>query len=185
MSTIFIGGSRDIHSLPDEIKSRLDTIMEQAHRVVLGDANGVDKAVQKYLADNCYPNVTLFCSGAEPLNNIGKWIVRTVGTGGTIKDYKFYAAKDRDMAREADFGLMIWDGMSPGTLLNLVRLSQAGKITVLYDLSHKDIFNFKMAEQIRAFILGCGLSIRSGVEKRATQEEKAFLANAASATKAR
>jgi hypothetical protein len=185
MSTIFIGGSRDVHSLPDELKSRLDTIMDRDHQVILGDANGTDKAVQNYLADNRYRNVTLFCSGATPRNNIGKWTVRTVVTGSKSKDYKFYAAKDREMAREADFGLMIWNGMSPGTLLNIVRLSQAGKIAILYDLPHKDIFNFKTAEETRSFILSCELSIRSDIEKRATQDERAFLANATLATKTR
>lgn len=183
MSTIFIGGSRDVHSLSDELTSRLDTIMDRNHQVVVGDAIGVDKAVQNYLADNDYRNVTIFCSGAQPRNNIGKWTVRSVVAGSKTKGYKFYAAKDREMAREADFGLMIWNGMSSGTLLNLVRLSQAGKITILYDLPHKDILNFKTAEQTRAFILGCEVAIRSGIEKRATQEEKAFLINAALATK--
>lgn len=183
MSTIFIGGSRDVRSLPDELKSRLAAVMDQGHRLVLGDANGVDKAVQKYLADNRYLNVTIFCSGAEARNNVGKWTVRPVVTESKTKDFKFYAAKDREMAREADFGLMIWNGMSAGTLLNLVRLSQAGKITVLYDLSHKEIFNFKTADQARTFILGCEASIRAGIEKRATEEEQAFLANAALAMK--
>jgi hypothetical protein len=80
---------------------------------------------------------------------------------------------------------MIWNGMSPGTLLNIVRLSQAGKIAILYDLPHKDIFNFKTAEETRSFIFSCELSIRSGIEKRATQDERAFLANATLATKPR
>ncbi|MBS0234507.1 MAG: putative addiction module antidote protein [Proteobacteria bacterium] len=179
MKTIFIGGSRDISRLPQELKERLDAVMAQGHRVILGDASGADKAVQKYLADHAYRNVTLFCSGDRPRNNVGNWMTRNVIVESKTKDYQFYAAKDREMAREADFGLMIWDGKSPGTLLNLLRLSQADKIAVLYNIPTKDVVNFKMADQIRRYIASCDAPVRADIEKRATPLEKMFLAGEA------
>lgn len=175
MRTIFIGGSRDITRLPPELQHRLDTVINQGHRVILGDANGADKAVQKYLADRHYRNVTLFCSGDRPRNNLGHWSIRNIEAPGKTKDYLFFAAKDREMAREADFGLMIWDGKSPGTLLNLVRLSKEDKIAVLYHLPRKDVMNFKTGDQLREFISSCDSGVRADIEKRATKEEKSFL----------
>lgn len=175
MNTIFIGGSRVVTKLPPDVQARLQTIISQGHHVVVGDANGADKAVQSYLAENAFKAVTLFCSGDKPRNNVGNWKIENVAADSKTKDYQFFAAKDREMARRADFGLMIWDGKSPGTLLNIVRLVQAGKIAVLYDVPHKQTVNFKTAEQLRAFFLSSPKTLQADIQKRATGQEKRFL----------
>lgn len=175
MNTIFIGGSRDVTKLPAELINRLDAIITQRHRVLVGDANGADKQVQKYLASKNYPDVILYCSGEKPRNNVGEWTVHPVVVQAKAKDYHFYAMKDREMAEAADFGLMIWDGKSPGTLLNLVRLIERGKIAVLYHLPEKHVLNFKSAQQLRTYLSHCSDTVRSDIIKRATPEEKRFL----------
>lgn len=177
MNTIFIGGSREVTRLPKDVQARLDEIIRKNHHVILGDANGADKAVQKYLSDNKFKNVTLFCSGDQPRNNVGHWPIQAVTADSKSKDYHFFAAKDREMARRADFGLMIWDGKSPGTLLNLVRLLQGGKIAVLYNAAQKQTVNIKTAAQLREFYRACKDTIRADIEKRATGQEKRFLAD--------
>ena len=108
MNTIFIGGSRHVSRLPSEVKKRLDNVVASGHHVIVGDANGADKAVQKHLYDIHYDKVTVFCSGASPRNNLGTWFTHHVDPPKNAKGFQFYAAKDREMAREADFGLMIW-----------------------------------------------------------------------------
>ncbi|WBT37758.1 addiction module antidote protein [Hyphomicrobium sp. DMF-1] len=175
MNTIFIGGSREVARLPQEVQARLDEIIKKNHHVIVGDANGADKAVQKYLADREFQNVTLFCSGDTPRNNVGHWKVQSVTVNSKTKDYQFFAAKDREMARRADFGLMIWDGKSPGTLLNLVRLLQGSKIAVLINVPQKQTHNIKTADQLREFYRACTNSIRSDLERRATGLEMRFL----------
>ncbi len=175
MNTIFIGGSREVTRLPADVQARLDEIIKKDHHVIVGDANGADKAVQKYLSDHKFKNVTLYCSGDRPRNNVGHWPIQSVTVDSKTKDYQFFAAKDREMARRADFGLMIWDGKSPGTLLNLVRLLQGRKIAVLYNVPQKHTTNFKTADQLREFYRACKDTIRADIEKRATGQEKRFL----------
>lgn len=175
MNTIFIGGSREVTKLPADVVARLEEIIKKGHHVIVGDANGADKAVQKYLSDHRFKNVTLFVSGDKPRNNVGSWPIQSVATDSKTKDYQFFAAKDREMARRADFGLMIWDGKSPGTLLNMVRLLQGSKIAVLYNVPSKQTVNIKTADQLRSFLRACAPSIRSDIEKRATAQEKRFL----------
>jgi hypothetical protein len=51
MSIVFVAGSRQISRLPAEVRSRLDTMIEKGFQILVGDANGADKAVQRYLAD--------------------------------------------------------------------------------------------------------------------------------------
>jgi hypothetical protein len=57
VSIVFVAGSRQISRLPAEVKARLDTMIEKHFQILVGDANGADKAVQRYLADKSYPNV--------------------------------------------------------------------------------------------------------------------------------
>jgi hypothetical protein len=75
------------------------------------------------------------------------------------------------MAREADFGLMIWDGKSPGTMLNVLRLAIAGKITVLFNVSDKAVVNIRSLDALRHFISHRSDELRWDLKKRATPEE--------------
>lgn len=170
MNTVFIGGSRRVSILPSEIKVRLENVITSGHHVVVGDANGADKAVQKYFRDAGYRNVTVFCSG-EPRNNLGPWPTRKVIPPVLVKSFQFYAAKDREMAREADFGLMIWDGKSPGTVLNVLRLVRAGKIAVLFRASDKRAINIKGTTDWDGFLSNCSNELVHDLRERATPDE--------------
>jgi probable addiction module antidote protein len=171
LNTIFIGGSRHVSRLPSEVKKRLDNVVASGHRVIVGDANGADKAVQKHFHDIHYDKVTVFCSGATPRNNLGTWLIHHVDAPKHAKGFQFYAAKDREMAREADFGLMIWDGKSPGTVLNVLRLAIAGKIAVLLNVPDNDVVNIKSVDAWRSFIARCSDELRRDVKERATPDE--------------
>ena len=171
MSTVFIGGSRHISRLSAEAKERLDNIVGSGLKVVVGDAAGADKAVQRYLLDASYPHVVVFCSGDRPRNNLGLWETYEVATPKHVKGFQFFAAKDREMAKKADFGLMIWDGKSPGTALNVLRLVRAGKKTVLLNVPDKQTITFKTSHDWSAFLSRCDRGLVEDLRTRATQEE--------------
>lgn len=171
MNTVFIGGSRHVSRLPAEVKTRLNNMIDSGHRVIVGDANGADKAVQKHFSDAAYDKVTVFCSGDSFRNNLGQWTTHKVGAPKNAKGFQFYAAKDREMAREADFGLMIWDGKSPGTVLNVLRLVQAGKKAVLYSVPEKRALNIKAWADWEAFLARTSDELRRDLRERATPEE--------------
>lgn len=170
-NTIFIGGSRHISRLPAEIKHRLDNVINSGHRVIVGDANGADKAVQKHFLDALYNKVTVFCSGVSSRNNLGHWQTRNIDAPKSSKGFQFYAAKDREMAREADFGLMIWDGKSPGTVLNVLRLVRAGKIAVLFSVPDKRALNIKTLSDWDSFVSHLSIEMLNDLRERATPEE--------------
>ncbi|HTV54188.1 MAG TPA: addiction module antidote protein [Terriglobia bacterium] len=174
MKTVFIGGSRHISRLPSEVKARLDSVIDKQHRVLIGDANGADKAVQKHFADASYQNVTVYCTGEEYRNNLGHWPVHNVVPPKGAKGFSFYAAKDREMAREADIGLMIWDGKSPGTLLNVLRLVKNGKISVLYNAPEKRSINIDLPQWDK-FLGRCDASLIRDLQSRATPDELEFV----------
>ncbi len=60
MRKVFIGGSRRISRLDAEVIRRVDQMIERELDILIGDANGADKAVQTYLSERQYPGSVLF-----------------------------------------------------------------------------------------------------------------------------
>jgi hypothetical protein len=131
MSVVFIGGSRRLSRLNAVIRGRLDNIIERKNAVIVGDANGGDRAVQAYLAERGYRSVTVYCMNATCRNNVGQWPVRSIAATDQ-QGFDYYALKDAAMAADAECGFMLWDGKSKGTLFNIRRLLAAGKPVVVY-----------------------------------------------------
>ncbi len=172
MTTVFIGGSRHLSRLSAEVRKRLDRIQERNLWVIIGDANGADKAVQTYLNRSGYRNVEVFCSGRHCRNNMGDWRLRTVKPGSAPGTYDYYAAKDRLMASEATLGLMIWDGKSKGTLMNVLRLLNHGKKVVVYRSSDKRVWELKKKADWEDFASD-DMALKRSIERLATSERTA------------
>ena len=171
MNRVFIGGSRTISRLPEEARERLKSIMEKKLTVLVGDAKGADAAVQRHLHENSYENVIVYCSGVQCRNNVGNWTTRNIEVAKDESGYEYYALKDREMAQEAEYGFMIWDGKSPGTVLNVLRLVNAGKKAVLLNANKKQTINFKTQADWTSFIERSDQSLVKDLHKRATNEE--------------
>jgi hypothetical protein len=132
MKAVFLGGSRRISRLNSAIRSRLEELVSRDMRLLIGDANGADRAIQRQLAEWVYPNVVVFFVGTAPRNNEGHWSTHRIPVPPGTKGFEYYATKDRAMASEADCGLMLWDGESRGTLSNVENLVRDGKPVALY-----------------------------------------------------
>jgi hypothetical protein len=171
MTKVFIGGSRRISRLSADVRRRIDRIIEQGFPVLVGDANGADKAVQKYLQDRGYEAVEVFCSSGECRNNLGHWPVRAVPTGRQ-KGFDYYAAKDEQMAREASIGLMIWDGKSAGTLANAARLLRQDKKVVVYAAPARQFLTLQAKGDWERLVAGCGREVREKVLRAATGAQR-------------
>lgn len=152
MKKVFIGGSRRLARLNDQIRSKLAEIVERQLHVVVGDANGADRAVQALLAEWRYANVTVYYVGLRPRNNEGGWPLEHVPTPEHSKGFDFYAAKDKRMAADADCGLMIWDGRSRGTLANLANLVDDSKPVSLYVSQRRRFVNVLTPDDLAAVI---------------------------------
>ena len=133
MIRVFIGGSRRVSRLDEQVRGRLDEIVRKKLPVIIGDANGADKAVQDYFRTCGYEQVEVFCTEGRCRNNAGNWkIIPVPAPAGGKHDFEYYAAKDRLMADEGSIGFMLWDGKSRGTLANVLRLIEQGKKVVVY-----------------------------------------------------
>jgi len=74
---VFIGGSRDVSRLDAAVKGRLLRIVEKRLPVVIGDASGADKAVQRYFGGR---NLRLQVPGAVGGPSPGRMGPETVMT---------------------------------------------------------------------------------------------------------
>ncbi len=146
---VFIAGSRRLSRLSPDVKRRIDNIIDKGFLVIVGDANGVDKSVQQYLSSRKYTNVIVFCMEGGCRNNIGDWPTRTITPADpSRRDFAYYSTKDRTMVAEADYGLMLWDGQSRGTLTNIVHLVRQGKPVVVYVASDKSFCTLRQSDDL-------------------------------------
>lgn len=152
MTTVFIAGSITIKNLDQMVKDRIDNIAASKFRILVGDANGVDASIQEYLRQIGYKNATVYCSGSIPRNNIGGWPVHSVVTKAAQGTRAFFTAKDVEMAKSADFGLMIWDAKSTGTITNVIEILSRRKKSVVFINKAKSFKTIRTVEELDQLI---------------------------------
>jgi hypothetical protein len=122
MEAVFLGGSRHVSRLNESIRSKLDELIARGLWMFVGDANGADRAIQQHLADRGYEKVVVYAVAGRLRNNVGHWKVRSIDPPRGARGFDLYASKDIQMAKDACYGLMLWDGKSRGTLENVRNL---------------------------------------------------------------
>lgn len=132
MTTVFIAGSISISRLHDKVRERINKIVSSDLNVVVGDADGADTSIQQCLRDCHATKVTVYCTGDTPRNNVAAWPVHRVQSRARTGSRAFFTAKDLEMARSSDYGLMVWDCKSTGTLSNVVELLRERKKSVVF-----------------------------------------------------
>jgi len=165
MVKVFIGGSQSIRKLPAPVAARVDNIVESDFTVLIGDANGADRCVQKYLAEKGYADVLVFCTEVCR-NNADGWKTTVISANSGEKGFDFYALKDREMAREADYGFMVWDGKSKGTLNNILNLLSENKGTLVFFSPEGSFHTIRNAENLPALLAKCGERDLAAFEER-------------------
>lgn len=155
MNTVFLSGSMSIRVLNDDIQNRIRIIIDSNFPIVIGDANGADKVLQEFLADLEYKNVTVFCAGNKCRNNIGSWKVNHITVDSKLTGREFYTVKDKAMAAIADYGFVLWDGKSIGSLNNVLELRQQNKYAVVYFLPENQFYNIKNQQDIQNLLDKC------------------------------
>jgi len=158
MKRIFIGGSRKLGKLNHQVMVKLDSIMAHNYTVLIGDANGADKAIQTYLHRKNYDNVIVYCIENDCRNNVGNWHINLIKPPHRKRDLSFYQAKDLAMEKDSDYGFMIWDGFSKGTLHNLLNLLRNEKHTVLYFSRDKNFHTLRKVSDLRVMLTSCSFS---------------------------
>ncbi len=165
MINVFIGGSRTVTRLNKAVTRILDRIVEEGQWILIGDANGTDRAVQAYLAVEKYQHVVVFCTRGVCRNNLGGWKTRSIDTLARDNTLQFYTVKDLAMASEADRGFMIWDSRSKGTLSNIINLVKAHKPVEVYSTRTKASYEILDRSDLAGLLDQCDPASRDKFEK--------------------
>ena len=138
MTTVFIAGSISISRLHEKVQERINNIVSSDLNVVVGDADGADTSIQECLRAYRANKVTVYCTGEAPRNNVADWPVHHVQSKARAGTRAFFTAKDVEMAKNSDFGLMVWDCKSTGTLSNVIEMLKEKKKSVVFVNKNKD-----------------------------------------------
>lgn len=152
---VFIAGPRAVTKLNEDIKQRLYSIYDKKITVLIGDANGVDKAVQQYYHDLSYDNIVVYVTGDVARNNIGNWPIQAVPAPVKTKSFAYYAEKDKAMSDNADYGFMIWNGISKGTLNNIMNLITSKKKVLVYFIPNEAFTYIDSLDKLNTLITLC------------------------------
>ncbi len=177
MNKVFFGGSRNLGRLNSAIRSRLHNLIANKHTVLIGDSNGVDKAVQSFFAEAGYNNVIVYCMDGGCRNNVAGWPTRVVESGGRKKDFAYFAMKDAQMSLDADYGFMIWDGESKGTLNNVLNLIQQNKHALVYISPQKEFIPVKSSDDLELIISSCPNDLIDYLNKKIKLETRVASSN--------
>ncbi len=140
MKKVFISGSRSISRLNTIIKKEIDCLIEFEYRILIGDANGVDKKIQEYLSEINYIHVLVYHVGDTPRNNIGNWKMKQIHTTEKPGTREYFTEKDIEMSYDCDYSFVVWDEKSKGSLSNIKRILQLNKKTRLHLNKSKIIY---------------------------------------------
>jgi hypothetical protein len=152
MTRVFISGSMRIKNLDSNVIERINNIISSQYEVIVGDADGVDSSIQSYLKSKNVRLVTVYCSGRNPRNNIGHWNIKSIETNAKSGTREFFTAKDIVMADDSDYGLMIWDSKSTGTLSNCIELLKRNKYSLVYINKNEEFIKVKSVDDLKKLL---------------------------------
>ena len=152
MHKVFISGSMRIKNLDKNVLERINNIIDSDYQVIVGDAGGVDASIQEYLKNKHIKSVVVYCAGEQPRNNIGRWLTENIHTTSSPGTRAYYTAKDIKMAEDCDYGMMIWDTKSTGTLSNAIELLKRKKISLVYINKVKEFLKVKEVSDLEKLI---------------------------------
>lgn len=155
MTKVFIAGSRRLSRLNADVKRRIDTMIEKGFTILVGDANGADKAVQRYLAEKGYRNVIVHCMARNCRNNVGAWPAREITAPPGARGFAYYSTKDQAMVDDAAYGLMLWDGESKGTLNSVINMIRQEKPVVVYLAPKRAFQNLRSSADVAELLTNC------------------------------
>ncbi|CDM64060.1 hypothetical protein PYK22_00052 [Pyrinomonas methylaliphatogenes] len=78
------------------------------------------------------------------------------------------------MANEADFGFMLWDGESPGTIVNVARLVSTSKPVVLYVYPRKLFLNLRTRADLDKLLGNTPVQVAAKLQRYIVEHAREF-----------
>lgn len=144
-NNVFISGTSKLQDksstyyrkkLPKPIKDEIDKYIQKKKKIIVGDAPGIDTAVQEYLAKKGYNNVVVYGTDYTRTNK-GNWKEK-ISDGSKYEEgsKEWHAVKDKAMQDDATSGLavILENGGAGATRKNIEALIKENKNVKIYEL---------------------------------------------------
>ncbi len=122
--------------LPDAVKEEIDGYIRDKKKIIVGDAPGLDTAVQEYLAEKGYKKVVVYGTDYTRTNK-GNWKEK-ISDGSQYEEgsKEWHAVKDKAMQDDAMSGLavILEKGGAGATRKNVEALVKQNKKVKIYEL---------------------------------------------------
>lgn len=122
--------------LPEPIRKEIDGYIHDKKKIIVGDAPGLDTAVQEYLANKGYKKVVVYGTDYTRENK-GKW-KEHISDGSKYEEgsKEWHAVKDKAMQDDAMSGLavILEKGGAGATRKNVEALVKQNKKVKIYEL---------------------------------------------------
>lgn len=131
---VFISGSISIKNLDNNIRVRLENIIEKKMQVLIGDAAGIDSLIQDFFKENNYHNVIVYSIYSSPRNiSSPEFDTKFISVPENIKkERERQVYKDKQMTIDSNYSFIIWDNKSKGSYGNAIRSLKLNKKIVIY-----------------------------------------------------
>lgn len=124
------------NGLPEPIKKEIDGYIAKKKKIIVGDAPGIDTAVQEYLAERGYKKVVVYGTDYTRTNK-GKWKEK-ISDGSQYEEGSsdWHKVKDKAMQDDAMEGLavILEKGGAGATRKNVEALIRDNKKVKIYEL---------------------------------------------------
>jgi len=132
MKKVLFSGSMSIKKLGELVIKSLEKIINKNIQVLVGDANGVDKLVQRYFYNQNYFNVIVYTIFDNPRNLLStNFQVKKIDMKN-LSGRRAQEKKDEAMTMDSDYSFVIWDGKSKGSFYNMLRAIENDKKLKVY-----------------------------------------------------
>ena len=130
-------------SLPKPVKNEIDGYIRDKKKIIVGDAPGLDTAVQEYLAEKGYRKVIVYGTDYTRVNK-GGW-KEAISDGSKYEEGSsdWHAVKDKAMQDDAMEGLavILEKGGAGATRRNVEALVSQNKKVKIYELRGTEVEN--------------------------------------------
>ena len=128
MNSVFISGSIALKGIPYTVEQSIKELIDQGTEILVGDAKGVDTAIQNYCKRLGYSNVTVYSIYPVPRYRVPEFKAKHILVNSELRTVRErQTVKDAAMTADCDYSLVIWDGKSRGSYQNIIRTIKSGK----------------------------------------------------------
>ena len=96
-------------------------------KIIIVGAGLSGATAARLFAENGYSFVTVYYSGDRPRFNLGNWKTKHLSSNKYLSDYERQKLKDNQMVLDSDFGYMLLQGQTKGTMANVNKLLEQNK----------------------------------------------------------